>query len=164
MNLNAVFNFLGFKANRVNATVDTSEVAVAAEVPTVAVKAKRGRKPGTAAPKAPKVAKVKPYEKLVQVMRTGEPVSPEQFADAFKDDAKMSKNLYRLSAYMWEIRKNGGVVKVAKDGKKVVSYQLLNYAEFDDAGKFVVPQQIVVQEVNFSEVKTTEQQDQPATV
>lgn len=73
------------------------------------------------------------YNKIAVVMKSGEPVSVDQFHQVFSG-TKVEPVLYRLSTYIWNIKKNGGVIKAVKDGRKVTAYQLLNGNEFDDKG------------------------------
>ena len=47
--------------------------------------------------------------------------------------------LYRLSTNIYNIRKDGGIVKVIKDGRKVSAYQLVNFTEFDANGRYQGP-------------------------
>jgi len=47
------------------------------------------------------------------------------------------KVLYRLSTNIYNIRKDGGIVKVIKDGRKVKAYQLVNFDQFDKNGRFI---------------------------
>lgn len=73
-----------------------------------------------------KSSKVKPYEKLLIVMSSGKPVTIEEI------DATLGKeiHMYRLSTYIYEIKvKADGVIKTVKDGRTVLSYQLMNAAE-----------------------------------
>jgi len=85
------------------------------------------------------MSKQKPYEKIAVVLRSagqkGLSISPEEIRMAFSSDPKMTALLYRLSTYIYDIRKNGGIVRVHKDGRKVVGYELLNSAAFDDEGR-----------------------------
>ena len=84
------------------------------------------------------VRKGKPnrHEKITQVMLSGKPVSPAEIAEVFKGTDQESV-LYRLSTNIYNIRKDGGIVKVIKDGRKVQAYQLVNYTEFDKNGRYV---------------------------
>jgi hypothetical protein len=70
------------------------------------------------------MAKLKPYFKVGKLMLTGKPVTVEEIDTLLGEEITMSK----LSMYIWEIKNYAtrGVVKVQKDGKKVVSYQLIN--------------------------------------
>jgi hypothetical protein len=46
--------------------------------------------------------------------------------------------MYRLSTFVYDIRKyDNGVIKVIKDGRKVTSYQLVNFKDFDKNGCYV---------------------------
>jgi len=39
---------------------------------------------------------------------------------------KLDIHMYRLSNYIWNIKKNGGYVRALKNGRDVVGYQLAN--------------------------------------
>jgi hypothetical protein len=80
--------------------------------------------------------KVNRHEKITQVMLSGKPVSPEEIKSVFKGTDQESV-LYRLSTNIYNIRKDGGIVKVIKNGRKVQAYQLVNYTEFDSNGRYV---------------------------
>lgn len=78
-----------------------------------------------------KSTKVKPYEKLMFVMSSGNPVTIEEI------EATLGKeiHMYRLSTYIYEIKvKADGVIKTVKNGRQVVSYQLINA---DEVKKFM---------------------------
>lgn len=66
----------------------------------------------------------KPWERLLQVMVNGEPIQKDQVQSAINYDF-----MYRMSSLVLEIKLHGGTIKVVKDGRKVVSYQLLNPTE-----------------------------------
>ena len=67
--------------------------------------------------------KIKPFQKLLLVMISGKPVTVEEIESLLGKELKM----YRLSTYIWHIKTlANGVVRAAKDGRKVVSYQLIN--------------------------------------
>lgn len=73
-----------------------------------------------------KTQKLYPFEKLLTLMISGEPVTIEEI------DSKLGQEIYtyRLSTYMWHIKTNAnGVVKSIKEGRKVVAYQLVNVKE-----------------------------------
>ena len=78
------------------------------------------------------------HEKITQVLLTGKPVSPDEIKAVFKGTDQESV-LYRLSTNIYNIRKDGGIVKVIKDGRKVTAYQLVNYTEFDAKGRYKGP-------------------------
>ena len=60
----------------------------------------------------------------------------EEFKEYFKDDPKLSKTMYRLSAYMWSLKNDlGAIVKSYKNGRAVVGYQLINPQHFNELGK-----------------------------
>lgn len=79
------------------------------------------------------------HEKIAVVLLSGKPVSPEEIAEVFKGTDQESV-LYRLSTNIYNIRKDGGIVKVHKEGRKVKAYQLVNFTEFNAQGRYVGPQ------------------------
>jgi len=73
-----------------------------------------------------KTIKLKPFEKLLTVMISGKPVTIKEI------DATLGKEIYmyRLSTYIWHIKKfANGVVKAIKDGRRVTAYQVMNVKE-----------------------------------
>lgn len=84
-----------------------------------------------------KVRKVCPQHMIAQLMLSGNPVSPESIKEHFANDERMSKVMYRLSIYIGDLRAEGAIVKVQKEGKKVTHYQLANAHLFNDLGQFV---------------------------
>jgi hypothetical protein len=69
-----------------------------------------------------KTVKLKPFEKMLNVMLTGKPVSKEEFDTLLGKEIQM----YRISTYVWHIKTIAScTVKVIKDGRKVSSYQLM---------------------------------------
>ena len=81
------------------------------------------------------------HEKITQVLLSGKPVSPDEIKAVFKGTDQEAV-LYRLSTNIYNIRKDGGIVKVIKDGRKVTGYQLVNYTEFDSIGRYRGPQKV----------------------
>jgi hypothetical protein len=79
--------------------------------------------------------KINRHEKITQVLLSGKPVSPQEIATVFKGTDQESV-LYRLSTNIYNIRKDGGIVKVLKQGRKVTGYQLVNFDQFDANGRF----------------------------
>jgi hypothetical protein len=76
-----------------------------------------------------KSTKLKPFEKLLMIMKSGNPVTIEEI------DATLGKEIYmyRLSTYMWHIKTNAnGVVKAIKDGRRVTAYQIINVKEVEE--------------------------------
>lgn len=80
--------------------------------------------------------KINRHEKIAQVLLSGKPVSPTDIEACFKG-TDQEKVLYRLSTNIYNIRKDGGIVRVHKDGRKVVAYQLVNFEEFSPEGRFI---------------------------
>jgi hypothetical protein len=73
-----------------------------------------------------KTVKLKPFEKLLTLMVSGEPVTKDEI------DAKIGSEIYmyRLSTYIWHIKTiANGAVRAIKDGRQVVGYQLINVDE-----------------------------------
>ena len=76
-----------------------------------------------------KVTKLKPFQKLLTIMISGNLVTVQEI------DATLGKEiyLYRLSTYIWHIKTvANGIVKVIKDGRKVIGYQLVNVNEIKE--------------------------------
>ena len=86
--------------------------------------------------KPPKEGKQGLWNKVVIPMLSGDPITPEQLKEYFKNDAKISYFIpNRLSTIAWQIKTfEGGIVRVIKSGKKVTSYQLMNAKDFDSNG------------------------------
>lgn len=78
------------------------------------------------------------HEKITQVLLSGKPVTPDEIKAVFAGTDQEAV-LYRLSTNIYNIRKDGGIVKVIKDGRKVQAYQLVNYTEFDKNGRYIQP-------------------------
>ena len=56
-------------------------------------------------------------------MVTGKPITKEEIEATLGNEIHM----YRLSTYMWHIKVNAnGVIKVIKEGRKAVAYQIMN--------------------------------------
>ena len=80
--------------------------------------------------------KVNRHEKITQVLLSGKVVTVEEIHAVFKGTDQEAV-LYRLPTNIYNIRKDGGTVKVIKDGRKVTGYQLVNYTEFDKNGRYI---------------------------
>lgn len=89
--------------------------------------------------------KINRHEKIAQVLLSGKPVSPDEIHACFKGTDQESV-LYRLSTNIYNIRKDGGIVKVIKEGRKVTAYQLVNFEEFNANGRYVGKQQKPVEQ------------------
>lgn len=73
-----------------------------------------------------KSSKLAPFQKLMTVMVSGNPVTIEEI------DATLGKeiHMYRLSTYIWLMKTNANaVVKAIKSGRKITAYQLVNVDE-----------------------------------
>lgn len=80
--------------------------------------------------------KINRHEKIACVMLSGKPVSPADIEECFRGTDQESV-LYRLSTNIYNIRKDGGIVKVYKEGRKVTGYQLVNFTEFNADGRYI---------------------------
>jgi len=63
-------------------------------------------------------------------------VSPDDIKACFKGTDQEAV-LYRLPTNIYNIRRDGGVIKVFKTGRNVTAYQLLNFKEFNAQGRYV---------------------------
>ena len=99
--------------------------------------------------------KVNRHEKITQVLLSGKPVSPDEIKSVFAGTDQESV-LYRLSTNIYNIRKDGGIVNVIKDGRKVKAYQLVNHAEFDANGRYIGKQTVSSKKTIVSPEKTDE--------
>jgi len=79
------------------------------------------------------------HEKITVLLLSGKPVSPDEIKTVFAGTDQEAV-LYRLSTNIYNIRLDGGIIKVHKDGRKVTAYQLVNHTEFDANGRYVGPQ------------------------
>ena len=103
--------------------------------------------------------KVNRHEKITQVLLSGKPVSPDEIASVFKGTDQEAV-LYRLSTNIYNIRKDGGIVKVIKTGRRVTGYQLVNFGQFDKNGRFIhsvdkKTPQVVAAPTTFTPIKPT---------
>jgi len=80
--------------------------------------------------------KINRHEKITILLLSGKPVSPREIFHVF-EGTDQEKVLYRLSTNIYNIRLDGGVIKVHKDGRKVKAYQLMNPQDFNADGRFV---------------------------
>jgi len=83
-----------------------------------------------------RIGKQNRHEKIAVTLLSGKPVSPEEIKACFTGTDQESV-LYRLSTNIYNIRKDGGVVKVHKEGRSVKAYQLVNHTEFDKNGRYI---------------------------
>ena len=76
------------------------------------------------------------HEKITVTLLSGKPVSPDEIKACFIGTDQESV-LYRLSTNIYNIRKDGGIVKVHKTGRAVTAYQLVNHTEFNAQGRYI---------------------------
>jgi hypothetical protein len=100
------------------------------------------------------------HEKIAVVLLSGKPTSPEDIKACFKDTDQEAV-LYRLSTNIYNIRRDGGVIRVLKSGRKVTAYQLMNAQEFNTAGRYIgrsktteKTTECVVEQVESTELET----------
>ena len=82
------------------------------------------------------ITKINRHEKIACVLLSGKPVSPADIEECFKGTDQESV-LYRLSTNIYNIRKDGGIIRVYKEGRKVTGYQLVNFEEFSPEGRYI---------------------------
>ena len=94
------------------------------------------------------------HEKITQVLLSGKIVSPEEIRACFTG-TDQEKVLYRLPTNIYNIKKDGGIIRVHKNGRNVIGYQLLNADEFNANGRYVGPQPKVVENTAPATVEVT---------
>lgn len=66
---------------------------------------------------------LRPFQKILSIMLSGQPINKKDMTKIFGEDFLM----YKMSSYILDIKIfSGSPVKVIKDGRKVVSYQLMD--------------------------------------
>jgi len=80
--------------------------------------------------------KINRHEKIACVLLSGKPITPADIEECFKGTDQEGV-LYRLSTNIYNIRKDGGIIRVHKDGRKVTAYQLVNFEEFSPEGRYI---------------------------
>ena len=68
------------------------------------------------------------HELILQVLVNGGIITKEEIEQTTQYEA-----MYRLSAVMWWLKRHGAVIRVHKDGRKVVGYELMNVADMTKA-------------------------------
>jgi len=76
------------------------------------------------------------HEKITVTLLSGNPVTPDEIKACFKGTDQESV-LYRLPTNIYNIKRDGGVIKVYKNGRSVSAYQLMNPQDFNADGRFV---------------------------
>ena len=98
------------------------------------------------------MAKIRPHNKLIALMRDGKVHTVDSIGTHFASDEKMTALMYRLSTYIYDIRKyEQGIIKVAKDGRKVAAYQLINASAYTKDGFLIGDEPETEQEVEAVE-------------
>ena len=73
--------------------------------------------------KSAKTPKLKPFQKILNMLISGDVTSKDQINDRLGKEIQM----YRISTYIWHIKTQAdGIIRVVKDGRRVVGYQLVN--------------------------------------
>ena len=86
--------------------------------------------------RAKRSGKINRHERITQILLSGNPTTPEEILQCLQgtDQEKVG---YRISTNIYNIRLDGGVIKVHKDGRKVKAYQLMNPQEFNAEGRYI---------------------------
>ena len=75
------------------------------------------------------------HHKIIMVLKACDgPVTPDEIKQVFAG-TYIEKTLSRLSTYMWNIKEDGGIIKLVKKDRKITSYELVNRDEFNDVGR-----------------------------
>lgn len=80
--------------------------------------------------------KINRHEIVNQALITGKCVSPDEIKEHMKR-VGMEHLIYRIPTSLYNIRQDGGIIKVYKEGKIVTAYQLVNYKEFNIDGRYI---------------------------
>lgn len=82
------------------------------------------------------MSKLKFHNKIATILSTGNVVTIDEIKMCFANDEHATKLLYRLSTYIYDIKKyENGIVKVFKNGRNITGYQLMNADCFDSEGR-----------------------------
>jgi len=76
------------------------------------------------------------HEKITVALLSGKPTSPDEIKALFKGTDQEAV-LYRLSTNIYNIRRDGGVIRVFKTGRSVSGYQLMNPQDFNAEGRYI---------------------------
>ncbi len=72
-------------------------------------------------------------DKLLRIMRSGEIISVDKLKEEFKNDSRFTSLATRMSAFMWTLKtERGAIIRSHKQGRSVIGYQLMNYADYTD--------------------------------
>lgn len=100
------------------------------------------------------------HEKITQVLLSGKPVTIDEINAVFAGTDQEAV-LYRLSTNIYNIRLDGGIVKVIKNGRKVEAYQLMNPQDFNEIGRYR-PAKLKVPLVTKAEVEVEQETETEA--
>lgn len=76
------------------------------------------------------------HEKITVALLSGKPTSPDEIKALFKGTDQEAV-LYRLSTNIYNIRRDGGIIRVTKNGRAVAGYQLMNPQDFSPEGRYI---------------------------
>lgn len=82
----------------------------------------------------PSEDKIRPHHKVAAILRQKDVVSPDEIRNKLASDDAIAPVLYRLSTFIYDVKKDGGRIRVHKKGRNVVGYELMNRDQFDDSG------------------------------
>ena len=83
-----------------------------------------------------RVKKIRPHHILIAHMLDGIPHSPEELIGYFNTIIKLEKLSYRIPQYLHESKKfENTIILVAKSGRNVISYTLINTQDFNEQGQ-----------------------------
>lgn len=107
--------------------------------------------------KPAKTPKLKAFQKILNMLISGEVVTKEQINDRFGKEIQM----YRISTYMWHVKTQAnGIIRVAKDGRRAVGYQLMNVK---DIVKYLKTNNLLLATENVEKLSDLKAQEVPVT-
>lgn len=78
--------------------------------------------------KTRKTRKMTPPLKIMNMLVSGNVVTKDEIERRLGDEIHM----YLISTYMWQIKTQAkGIIRVAKNGRRVISYQLVNVKDIE---------------------------------
>lgn len=83
-----------------------------------------------------RTGRINRHERITQTLLSGNMVSIDEIQACFRGTDQEAV-LYRLPTNIYNIRLDGGVIRVSKSGRKVTGYQLVNASEFNANGRYV---------------------------
>ena len=110
--------------------------------------------------KSAKTPKLKPFQKILNMLISGDVTSKDQINDRLGKEIQM----YRISTYIWHIKTQAdGIIRVVKDGRRVVGYQLVNVKDIvkylKDTNTLLSPEPVEkLSDLNAQKVSTTSEE------